>query len=80
VFRFEVSRSVITVQRGFRAWFKKGAPHKNNVIRWYRQFVDTGYLCKGTSPGRPRVSDDSIERVREAFQRSPRKGNWACQK
>jgi hypothetical protein len=30
-------------------------------------------LCKGKSPGRPRVSDVNIERVREAFQRSPRK-------
>jgi len=35
--------------------------------------VETGCLCKGKSPGRPRVSDDSIERVREAFQRNPRK-------
>jgi hypothetical protein len=31
VLRFEVSRSVITVQREFSAWFKKDAPNKNNV-------------------------------------------------
>jgi hypothetical protein len=30
VLRFEASRSVITVQREFRARFKKDAPHKNN--------------------------------------------------
>jgi len=72
VLRFEVSRSVITVQREFRARFRKDAPHRNNITRWYRQFVETGCLCKGKSPGRPRVSDD-IERVCEAFQRSPRK-------
>jgi hypothetical protein len=30
VLRFEVSRSVITVQREFRARFIKDAPHKNN--------------------------------------------------
>jgi hypothetical protein len=35
--------------------------------------VETGCLCKGRSPGRPRVSHDNIERVREAFQRSPHK-------
>jgi hypothetical protein len=34
--------------------------------------VETGCLCKGKSPGRPRVSDDNIEKVREAFKRSPR--------
>jgi hypothetical protein len=68
-----VSRSVITVQLEFRARFKKDAPHKSNVTRWCRQFVETGCLCKGRSPGRPRVPDDNIERVCEAFQRSDRK-------
>jgi hypothetical protein len=73
VLRFEVSRSVITVQREFRAWFKKGTPHKNNVTRWYRQFVETGCLCKGMSFSRPCVSEDNTERVFEAFHRSPLK-------
>jgi hypothetical protein len=65
VLRFEVSRSVMTVQREFRARFRKDTPCRNNITRWYRQFVETGCLCKGKSPGRPRVSDDNIERVRE---------------
>ena len=73
VLRFEASRSVITVQREFRARFRKDAPQRKNIIRWYRQFVETGCLCKGKSSGRPRVSDDNVERVHEAFQRSPRK-------
>jgi hypothetical protein len=70
---FEVSRSVLTVQHEFRAWFKKDTPHKNNVTRWYRQFVETGCLCKDRNPGWPCVSYDNIERVHEAFQWSPRK-------
>jgi hypothetical protein len=70
---FEVSRSVITVQREFCARFKKDAPHKNNVTRWYRQLVEIGCLCKGGSPGRPRVSVNNIKRVSEALQRSPHK-------
>jgi hypothetical protein len=70
---FEVSRYVITMQSEFRARFRKYAPHNNIVTRRYRQFVVTGCLCKGRSLGLPRVSDDSIERVREAFQQSPRK-------
>ena len=63
VLRFEVFRSVITVQREFRARFRKDAPHRNNITRWYRQFVETGCLCKVKRPGRPRVSDDNIEFV-----------------
>ena len=35
--------------------------------------METGFLCKGKSPGRPGASDDNTERVREAFLRSPRK-------
>ena len=73
VLRFEVSRSAITVRREFRARFRKDAPWRNNITSWYRQFVETGCLCKGKSPGRPRVSDDNIERVRDALLRSPRK-------
>ena len=61
VLGFEVYRSVITVQREFRARFRKDAPHRNIITRWYRQFVETGCLCKSKRPGRPRVSDDNIE-------------------
>jgi hypothetical protein len=32
VFRFVVARSVITMQREFRALFEKDAPHKNNIL------------------------------------------------
>jgi hypothetical protein len=32
VLRFEVSRSVIRLQREFRARFKKDAPYKNNNV------------------------------------------------
>jgi len=61
VLGFEVSRSVITVQREFHARFRKDAPHRNNITRWYQQFVETGCLCKGKRPGRPSVSDDDTE-------------------
>jgi hypothetical protein len=70
VLRFEVSRSVITVQREFRARFKKDAPHKNNRSRWYRQFVESGCLCKGKSPGRPAlqaITADMLHRVWDEF-------------
>jgi hypothetical protein len=36
VLGFEVSRSVITVQREFRARFAKDAPHKNNASEHFK--------------------------------------------
>jgi hypothetical protein len=72
VLNFEVSRSVITVQRNFRALFQKDAPHKNNISSWYQQFVETGCLCKDKSPGRPRVSDDLAEQTSNTKQKCVR--------
>ena len=80
VLRLEVSRSVITVQCEFRSRFRKDASHRNNIIMWYRQFVETGCLCKGKSPGRLRVSEDNTERVCEVFQQSARKSGARAKK
>jgi hypothetical protein len=48
-------------------------PMAKNIRRWYEQFQETGCLCKGRSPGRPRTSEENVHRILEAFQRSPRK-------
>jgi hypothetical protein len=48
---FEVSRSVITLQREFRARFRKDTPCRNNITRWYRQFVETE-CCNGRAARR----------------------------
>ena len=65
--------SVITVQRAFRREYGHEPPCKQSILRWYRQFKDTGCLCKGKSTGRPTVPDETVERVRESFVRSPQK-------
>ncbi|PSN37942.1 hypothetical protein C0J52_20251, partial [Blattella germanica] len=43
--------SVITVQQNFRTRFHKDLPDPKTI----RRLVTTGCLCKGKSPGRPRV-------------------------
>lgn len=73
VLEFAKSESIIRVQREFRRRYGANPPSDNNIRRWYRQFCDTGCLCKGKSPGRPRVSDENTERIRETFACSPRK-------
>lgn len=71
VLRFSKCESIITVQRDFRRHYGIDAPTAQSIRRWYKQFEETGCLCKGKSTGRPRVSDDNVERIRESFQRSP---------
>ena len=70
---FHIRRSVSTVQREFRARFKKEPPAKNSIRSWYDKFQRTGSLCKGKSPGRPSTSEATMERIRQSFQRSPQK-------
>ena len=73
VLEYAKCSSVTAVQRSFRRQYGKEPPCKQSILRWYRQFKDTGCLCKGKSTGRPHVSDATVERVRESFVRSPKK-------
>jgi hypothetical protein len=50
-------------------------PTNKSILKWYNNFIEKGCICdqrKGHS-GRPSVSDQVVDRVREAFLRSPKK-------
>jgi len=67
VLQFAKRESVVSVQRAFRRQFNSDSPSPNSTRSWYQQFQATGCLCKGKSAGRPRVSEESMERVRQSF-------------
>ncbi|PSN38135.1 hypothetical protein C0J52_08229 [Blattella germanica] len=73
VLKFESCKSVITVQRAFLRQFNCDPPNANNIHQWHNQLATTGCLCKGKSVGRPRVSEENVQRVLDAFVRSPNK-------
>ena len=73
VMQFVKHESVVSVQRAFRRQFNSDPPSPNSIRRWYQQFQTTGCLCKGKSAGQSRVSEESVERVRQSFLRSPNK-------
>ncbi|PSN51820.1 hypothetical protein C0J52_17693 [Blattella germanica] len=73
VLKFESCKSVIIVQRAFRRQFNCDPPNANNIRRWHNQLTTTGCLCKGKSVGRRRVSEENVQRVWDAFVRSPKK-------
>ncbi|PSN48858.1 hypothetical protein C0J52_17022 [Blattella germanica] len=70
VLKFESCKSV---QRAFRRQFNCDPPSANKIRRWHNQLATTGCLCKEKSVGRPRVSEENVQRVRDAFVRSPKK-------
>jgi len=63
---------VITVQREYRRNFEKDPRTANSIRKWCKIFVNTGCICKGKSSGWPRTSAETIDHVRQAYQRSPR--------
>ena len=75
VLQFVKTESVIRVQRAFRIKFHCNPP-SDNIRRWYHQFEDKGCLCKGKSSRRPRMIEERVERVSDAFALSPKKSVW----
>ena len=75
VLEFSKTLSVIMAQSAFRRRYGIDPPLANNIRRCYKQFQETGCLCKGKSPGRPRTSEENVHRIQEAYRRSPRKSN-----
>jgi hypothetical protein len=63
----------IAVKISFRARYKKPAPCRRKIYRWYKRMEQEWYTCKAKNTGRPRVSEEAVNRIRVTFQRSPRK-------
>jgi len=75
VLDFHKTNSVVTVQRAFKLKFNLDPPTKKSILKWHRNLIERGSICdqrKGHS-GRPSVSEQVVDRVRESFLRSSRK-------
>jgi hypothetical protein len=71
--------SVFSLQRAFRRQLQSDPPSANRIMRWYQQFQTTECLCTGKSAGRPRVSEETVELVRQSFLCSLKKSSrHAC--
>jgi hypothetical protein len=45
VLEYHTSKSVVAVQRAFRAKYAKDPPTDKTIRAWYKQFTETGYPC-----------------------------------
>ena len=80
VMEYHMSKSVFTVKRAFCAKYAKDPPTDKNIRAWYKQFTETGCLCKQKSGGRPLTSEDDAERVRASFLHIPKKSTGTAAK
>ena len=52
---YDTTKSVVTVQRAFSAKYAKDWPTDKTIRAWYKQFAETGCLCKQKAPMLARV-------------------------
>jgi len=58
VLDYDTSKSVVTVQRAFCVNYTKEPPTDKTIHAWYKQFTETGCLCKQKSSGRPLIAEE----------------------
>lgn len=73
VLDYHVNQSVTVVQRHFRTRFGEDPPSGPSIRKWYSDFTTRGCICRRKSSGRPAVSEETVDRIRESFTRSPQK-------
>ena len=70
---FIKTKSDVQIQRNYRSKYGRDPPSRPSIRLWHKKFMETGTVFDTRRSGRPRTSEENIERVRQAFQRSPMK-------
>ncbi|GFW98499.1 DUF4817 domain-containing protein [Trichonephila clavipes] len=83
---FIVTKSDTQTQRNYRTTYGESPPSRSSIREWYHKFMTTGSVEHKKGYGHPRISEESVERIRETFRRSPTKsvrqaypGSYKCQ-
>jgi hypothetical protein len=67
---FHETKSVTAVQRWFCWEFGLNPPTRSSIYVCYKQFTQSGCLCKGKSSGRLHISEATVDRMWQVFVRS----------
>ena len=70
---FIETKSDVQTQRNYRSKYGRDPPSRPSIRLWHKKFMETGTVFDTRRSGQPRTSEEIIERVRQAFQRSPMK-------
>jgi len=63
VLEYHTSKSVVTVQRAYRAKYAKDLPSDKTIRAWCKQYTETGCLCKQKTPMLTRVWQELEYRI-----------------
>ena len=68
---FIETKSDVQTQRRYKTKNGKDPTSRSSIRRWHKKLMETGSVLDAARSGRPRTSAENIERVRQAFSRSP---------
>ena len=68
---FIETKSDVQTQRNYRSKYGRDPPSRPSIRLWHKKFMETKTVFDTRRSGRPRTSEENIECVRQAFQRSP---------
>ena len=68
---FIETKSDVQTQQNYRSKYGRDPPSRTSIRLWHKKFMETGTVFDARRSGRPRTSEENIECVRQAFQRSP---------
>ena len=63
----------LQTQRNYKSKYGRDSLSRPSIRLWHKKFMETGTVFDTRRSGRPRTSEENIELVRQAFQRSPMK-------
>ena len=70
---FIETKSDVQTRQNYRSKYGRDPPSRPSIRLWHKKSMETGTVFDTRRGGRPRASEENIERVRQAFQRSPMK-------
>ena len=70
---FIETKSDMQTQRNYRINYRRHPPSRPSIRAWHNKFMETGTVLDKERSGRPKISEENINRVREASARSPTK-------
>jgi len=70
---YHETKSPVSLQWKFRNECGRPPPDVKTIKAWYSKFVETSSVGDLNTSGRSSVGDETVDSVREAFQRSPGK-------
>ena len=65
---FIETKSDTQVQRRFRTNYNRTPPSRTTIRAWYKKFKGTGSVEHKKGAGRPRTSEENVERIRERIR------------